>query len=168
VILSLPVGIGLLFLLASLIVLSVARSPSIEPFERIDQTVAVPAAEVREIELVVISPDTFTESSRYLQLELPEDVAQAYRRILDELRDAAAPLWPPALPTPTVFVVQNTVVLDFSITEPIRLTIARERALIETIETTLRRNGAGAVRFLVNQHEPETFLGHIVVNSSLD
>lgn len=168
VVLSIPVGIGTLFFLASVILFSLARPPRGERFQAIDQTISDVAVQTREVELVVISPTTFTADSRYVQLELSEDVALAYRAILGHLRDSASGIWPAALPVPTVFMVQNTVVLDFDMPEPILVSIAQERALIQTIETTLLRSGATAVRFLVNQQEPETFLGYIVVNSSLD
>jgi hypothetical protein len=168
VVLSIPVGIGTLFFLASVILFSLARPPRGEQFQTIDQTIADVPVQTREVELVVISPTTFTGDSRYVQLELSEDVALAYRAILERLRERASGVWPAALPVPNVFMVQNTVVLDFDMPEPILVSIAQERALIQTIETTLLRSGATAVRFLVNQQEPETFLGHIVVNSSLD
>jgi hypothetical protein len=157
-----------LFFLASVMLFSLARPPRGEQFQAIDQTIADLPVETREVELVVISPPTFTGDSRYLQLELPEDVALAYSAILERLKDSASGVWPAALAVPNVFMVQNTVVLDFDMPEPIYVSIAQERALIQTIETTLLRSGASAVRFLVNQHEPETFLGHIAVNSSLD
>lgn len=166
-ILSWPVAIGALFLTAALIVFGLARPPQIPPFEPLDQTLPAPVVELREVELVLISSNDFTESRRYLTLELPQDPAQAYRQLLAALK-AETPLWPQALPLPVVYLVQETVVLDFTVAEPIRVSVAQELALLESIETTLQRNGAAAVRFLVNHHAPETFLGNVAVRSSLE
>lgn len=102
-------------------------------------------------------------------LSLPEHLGGRLEAILAALREETlSDLWPETLSAPTVFTferddVGQTAVLDFVVETPPTVSVEGERLLLASLEATLLRNGADAVKILVNHRESDTFLGHIML-----
>ena len=122
-----------------------------------------------EVQLVVyLDPLNFELSQpKYKTLDLPLDKSQRLSRILSALRDNLEGLWPEALPLPTIFLKDQTVVLHFQFDSAMSVSVEQEQRLYKSIQSTLVENGVATLHILVND-QSETFLGHIALENYLE
>lgn len=131
-------------------------------------------AETASGEITLVTYDQYNlEASVVIAAELPLDAAQHLQSVLTALRSSlqADGLWPAGLPLPQVFVEtlnrQRMAVLDFRPPADLQLTVARELRLLQSLEATVRANGIGGVRFLLQGEPAGIFLLNVAVPDSL-
>ncbi len=167
--LKLPVLLGCVVLLSGMY--SVLRGTWQMPPERLNLQLESPEIRLQpqEIQLVVYLDTVNFELSqpKYKTLDLPQDKPQRLLRILSALRDNLEGLWPEALPLPTIFFKDQTVILHFQFDNPIAVSVEQEQRLYQSIQSTLAENGATTLHILVND-QSETFLGHIALKNYLE
>lgn len=107
--------------------------------------------------------------------EVPDNEVASlrYQAVLEALQEALGAGWPEGLAPPEVIVVASpggseTVVLDFAAPDELVLGVLGEEALLRALRETLRRNGAAAVRILVDHRPSATFLGHLELEQGLE
>ena len=176
IVLSAPVLLGALVLLAGAVTVVQTLPASRPPLVELEDNLGASATET-EVELALFSSgqdERPVEHPVFALLALPEDAARRFELIIAKLRaETFRTLWPQALPAPTAFAVetangaQTVAVLNFAVGEDVALDVETERLLLQSIEATLLRNGADQVQILVNHEESESFLGHVALRSVL-
>ena len=171
--LSAPVVLGALVTCAGLGTLLRVLPASRPALVQLEQTLSTPPTQTENVELTLFTPGQDArpvEHPVFAQLTLPEDPARRFALITAELRAQTLPtLWPATLPAPTAFEVdtdngaKSVAVLDFAADDTVAVDVETERLLLQSIETTLLRNGADRVQILVNHEETESFLGHVAL-----
>lgn len=177
IVLSAPVLLGALVLLAGAVTVVRTVPASRPPLVELEDSLGASATETENVELALFSSgqdERPVEHPVFALLALPKDAARRFELIIAELRaETLQTLWPQALPAPTAFAVeiangaQTVAVLDFAVGEDVALDVETERLLLQSIEATLLRNGADQVQILVNHEESESFLGHVALRSVL-
>ena len=140
-----------------------------------EQVVVEGPAPVGPAEDVRLSLVTADGSERFMMIALarPEDPSNRRAALLTALRafltgEEGEGLWPAGLESPTVFTTTGAdrtqvTTLDFTRDPEVALGAGEEARLLESIRTTLRRDGVDALRVLVNGEPSETFLGHVAL-----
>ena len=141
------------------------------PLVTVEETLTETVAGTQSVQLVLFeaSPDErLIETPLRKDLPTADTLSARLEIILEALREEALDtLWPEALVVPTVFTFEmdngarQVVVLDFDLPEPVAVTVDGEKRLLESIKTTLLRNGADEVQILINHRESPSFLGHV-------
>jgi hypothetical protein len=164
-----PILLGVAVLLLGLS--SVLRSLWQPAPERLFVQLEPPRVQLRqeEVQLVVYLDSSNVEVSqpKYKTLDLPQDKPQRLLRILSALRENLEGLWPDGLPLPIIFLHEQAVIVHFQFENLIPLSIDEEYRLYQSIQATLRENGAANIYILVND-QSETFLGHIALENTLE
>ncbi len=166
---------GLLCLLALLALQRTLPETRPDLVQVSDMGTALPAQR-EQVQLVgfELGPNAeWLERPSFAEVTVGETASERYEAILAALQDALPGLWPGELPQPAVVVAGDssgaeTVVLDFTLALPVAVSVQEEEALLKTLETTLRRNGAEAVRVLVNHRPSASFLGHVKLEQALE
>lgn len=167
---------GALLLLVALVVL-LGAWPRARP--ELVQVEEQPEAQVARLEQVPLVGYEFGPNGEWLErlsfAEVPasEVASTRYRRVLEALQEALGAAWPEGLAQPEVIVVAapngaETAVLDFTEPDDLGLDVLEEEALLKALRETLRRNGAAAVRILVDHRPSATFLGHLELEQGLE
>ena len=175
ILLSPQVLIGALLLLVGVVTL-IRVLPSERPeLRQVNEDLAQPNATTQTVDLTLFEADESGQSVERpvsVEVALPSSTNERLETILSTLRDQAlGTLWSEALPSPTVFAVstdngsRQVAVLNFTLEEPVTVSVDQERQLLASIKTTLLRNGVDAVQVLVNGREGSSFLGHIALDS---
>lgn len=113
------------------------------------------------------------EQPRFITTELPSTSELRYQTIISLLRqELLTDIWPEELPEPVVYVYQSgarrTVILDFILDRMPEVSIGQEWQLLQSLGTTLLRNGATDWRVLVNNRGSRTFMSHLALPTQLD
>lgn len=164
-------GLVLLALGAGVLIWGVPRDRP--PLVTVDETLTEAVSGTQSVQLVLFeaSPDErLIETPLRRELASAEALNQQLEIILSALREAAlGDLWPEALGVPTVFTFEadngarQIAVLDFDLPEAVAVTVDQEKRLLESIKTTMLRNGADDVQILINHRETASFLGHVAL-----
>lgn len=178
VLLSAPVLLGALVALGGGVA-ALRSAPTPRPMlVQVEMSSDEPTGSVTATELALFERgegESAVEHPVFVDLELPTDPARRFAAVVAALRAQASPdLWPEALPAPTAFAVetangtQTVAVLDFAVDAEMAVDVETEELLLQSVTSTLLRNGADRVQVLVNHEQGESFLGHVAIASVLE
>lgn len=177
ILLSPLVLLGALLCAVGLVVLLLVPSPSAPELVQVEEVLAEPERQSEQVQLVSFLPgpgETWLAQPSFVNVQVSEIPSERYAAILAALRELLeGSLWPEGLSLPAVIVAgdsadDETVVLDFALEAPVPVSVTEEERLLLALRTTLERNGAEAVRILVNHEPSASFLGHVVLEGSLE
>ena len=144
------------------------------PLATVTENLTEPQKVEEAVQLVLYEADAderAVERPQYVDIRFTNAPNRRAEAVVAALRERGAQsVWPAALPLPTVFTVEvgsgrQIVVLDFVLSEPVPLSAAQEERLLESLQTTLVRNGLGKAQILINGDESVSFLGHVALES---
>lgn len=150
------------------------RPPLVSVEERLSEEVV--GTKTVQLVLFEAGPDErLIETPIRKNLATAEALNAQLEIVLGALREEAlGDLWPETLAVPTVFTFEadngarQVAVLDFELPETVPVTVDGEKRLLESIKTTLLRNGADEVQVLINHREAPSFLGHVALERVTD